>query len=87
MQQDIYYLGQICLFPYEYEPEHFIKCDGRTLSIQENTPLYSLIGTKFGGDGVLNFCIPKLNEVTTTEAPFTGIGYYICIEGPYPPRA
>lgn len=86
MQQDMYYLGQICLFPYEYEPENFIKCDGRTLPIRDNEALYSLIGTKFGGDGVLNFNIPKMTGVANTEPPFTGIDYYICIQGQYPPR-
>jgi microcystin-dependent protein len=86
MQQDIYYLGQICLFPYNFSPRNFIKCDGRLLSTQENTPLYSIIGTTYGGNGVLNFRIPKLSAVSDSEPPFHSVDYYICIEGSYPPR-
>jgi hypothetical protein len=36
-------------------------CDGRTLSIAQNTALFSLIGTKYGGNGVTTFNLPNLN--------------------------
>lgn len=75
-----YYLGQIVAFPYNYAPKHFIKCDGLEMEVQPNQALFSLLGTKFGGDGTEFFHLPKM------EDPCEGISYYICIAGIYPPR-
>ena len=86
MQQDMYYLGQICLFPYFFQVSGFIKCDGSVLPIEKNEALFSLIGTKYGGDGTHDFRIPNLKPLKNPEEPFDAVDYYICIEGPYPPR-
>jgi hypothetical protein len=39
----------------------FLPCDGRSLQITQNTGLFSLIGTKYGGNGVTTFNLPNLN--------------------------
>ncbi len=44
-----FYIGQICLFPWNWAPEGWAKCDGQLLSIRENQALFALIGTEFGG--------------------------------------
>jgi microcystin-dependent protein len=77
-----YYLGQIIVFPYNFVPRGWLLCNGQQLTIQQYTPLYSLIGNKFGGDGHNTFNIPNLKGAEPTP----GSGYYICVEGLYPPR-
>lgn len=86
MQQDVYYLGQICLFPYYFQPSGFIKCDGSLLPLDKNEALFSIIGTKFGGNGITDFRIPNLKPLADSEVSVEAVHYYICIEGQYPPR-
>jgi len=54
------YLGEIMLFAGKFVPAGFLPCDGRLLNIREYTALYSLLGTKFGGDGRNTFGLPNL---------------------------
>ena len=76
-----YYLGQICLFPYTYVPKGFIECNGDPLPIRSYEALFSLLGTKYGGDGESLFFLPDLRK----EAP-KGMKSCINIHGYYPPR-
>ncbi|MCM3698760.1 phage tail protein [Paenibacillus macerans] len=76
------YLGEIQLFPYSFTPEGWMKAEGQELSISQNTALYSLLGTKFGGNGQTTFALPDLRGAS----PMPGISYYISINGPFPPR-
>jgi len=55
-----YFLGQIVAFPYNFEPIHFRKCNGMEMEVKSNQALYSLLGFKFGGDGVDFFHLPKM---------------------------
>lgn len=77
----MYYLGQICLFPYDYVPEHFVECDGAIWTLLSHEALFSLLGTRFGGDGEIMFRLPDLRNL----APH-GMKYCICVDGQYPPR-
>src|SRR5271156_6356425 len=54
------FLGQITLFPYIFAPYGWALCEGQLLSISQNTALFSLLGTQFGGDGRSNFALPDL---------------------------
>ena len=54
------YLGQISIFPYNFEPRGWALCDGRLMSISQNSALFSLLGTTFGGDGITTFALPDL---------------------------
>ena len=54
------FIGQITLFPYDYPPQGWADCQGQLLSISQNTALFSLLGTNFGGDGVRSFGLPDL---------------------------
>lgn len=54
------FLGEIKLVPYTFSPAGFAFCDGRLVSISQNTALFSLIGTTYGGDGVNTFALPDL---------------------------
>jgi microcystin-dependent protein len=54
------YLGEIRMFGGNFAPEDWALCNGQTLSISQYNTLYSLIGTTYGGDGVVNFKLPDL---------------------------
>jgi microcystin-dependent protein len=49
------FLGEIRLFPYNFTPVGWSPCDGRLLSIAENSALFSLLGNTYGGDGKVTF--------------------------------
>jgi microcystin-dependent protein len=54
------YIGSIYSFGFNYAPQGWQLCDGTLLPIANNEPLYALIGTYYGGDGVSNFAVPDL---------------------------
>ena len=54
------YLGMVILFPYTFAPRGWAFCNGQLLSIAQNTALFSLLGTTYGGDGVTTFALPDL---------------------------
>jgi microcystin-dependent protein len=54
------FLGQIMPFPGSNVPKGWALCNGGLLSIQQNSALFSLIGTTYGGNGTTNFALPDL---------------------------
>jgi microcystin-dependent protein len=54
------FLGQILLVPYNFAPSGFAFCNGQVMSISQNTALFSLLGTHYGGDGKSTFALPNL---------------------------
>jgi microcystin-dependent protein len=54
------FLGEIEAFPFNFAPKGWAFCAGQILPIQQNTALFSLLGTTFGGDGVRTFALPDL---------------------------
>jgi microcystin-dependent protein len=56
------YVGSIFAFGFDFAPTGWLLCAGQTLSITEYEPLFTLIGTTYGGDGISNFCIPDLRS-------------------------
>jgi microcystin-dependent protein len=54
------FLGQIMLVGYTFCPRGWLDADGRLLPISQNTALFSLYGTTFGGDGRTTFGLPDL---------------------------
>ncbi|WP_349666730.1 tail fiber protein [Lacrimispora sp.] len=78
-------IGQIQLFPYNFEPRGWMLCDGRSLDIGMNQALYSLLGTTFGGDST-NFKLPDLRKANPLAAT-NQMKYYIAVEGLYPERS
>ena len=76
-------LGQIELFSYEFAPQGWAFCEGQLLSVTDNQALFSLLGTRFGGDGRTNFGLPDLKG----KGPVKGLNYCIALTGNYPVRA
>jgi microcystin-dependent protein len=56
------YLSQITMFGGNFAPKNYALCNGQLLSIQQNTALFALIGTMYGGNGVNNFALPNLQS-------------------------
>ena len=54
------YIGEIRIFGGSFAPVGWAFCDGQLLSISDNIPLYRLIGSIYGGDGVSTFALPDL---------------------------
>ncbi|MEO6831534.1 MAG: tail fiber protein [Chitinophagaceae bacterium] len=54
------FVGQISLFGFNFAPAGWALCQGQLLPINQNTALFSLLGTTYGGDGVSNFALPDL---------------------------
>lgn len=84
--EELYLLGQIAIFPWNWAPKHWAKCDGQLISISQNSALFSLIGTEFGGDGQVTFALPKMPPIKTANADGGDLAYYIVVDGIYPSR-
>lgn len=52
------FIGQIQIFPYNFAPRGWAFCQGQQMSIAQNTALFSLLGTTFGGNGQTTFGLP-----------------------------
>jgi microcystin-dependent protein len=54
------YLGQLALVGFNFAPKGWALCQGQLLAIAQNTALFSLLGTFYGGNGTTNFALPDL---------------------------
>lgn len=54
------FLGEIRLFSFGVIPRGWLPCQGQLLSVPQNQALFSLLGTKYGGDGSTTFGLPDL---------------------------
>lgn len=54
------FVAEIRIFPFNFAPKGWAFCDGQLLPISQNTALFSLLGTTYGGDGKSTFALPNL---------------------------
>ena len=54
------FIGEIMLVPYNFAPRGWAFCSGQILPIAQNTALFSLLGTTYGGNGTTTFALPDL---------------------------
>ena len=54
------FVAEIRIFPFNFAPKGWAFCDGQLLPLSQNTALFSLLGTTYGGDGKSNFALPEL---------------------------
>jgi len=54
------FLAEIRIFPFNFAPKGWAFCDGQILPLSQNTALFSLLGTTYGGDGKSNFALPNM---------------------------
>jgi microcystin-dependent protein len=56
------FLSEIRLMSFNFAPKGWAMCNGQLLPINQNQPLFSLLGTTYGGDGRVNFALPDLRS-------------------------
>lgn len=54
------FVAEIRIFPFNFAPRGWAFCNGQLLPLSQNTALFSLLGTFYGGDGKSNFALPDL---------------------------
>src|SRR5829696_2525329 len=54
------FVAEIRIFPFNFPPKGWAFCDGQLMPISQNTALFSLLGTTYGGDGKSTFALPDL---------------------------
>ena len=54
------FVAEIRIFPFNFAPRGWAWCNGQLLPLSQNTALFSLLGTTYGGDGKSNFALPNL---------------------------
>lgn len=72
------YLGEVRMFAGNFAPYGWALCNGQLLAISQNTALFSLIGTYYGGDGVTTFALPNLqSRVPIHQGQGVGLSPYV----------
>lgn len=69
------FIGQIEIFSFGFAPKGWALCNGQLLPINQNQPLFALLGTSFGGDGRVNFALPDMrSRIPVSMGPQNTIG-------------
>jgi microcystin-dependent protein len=61
------FVAEIRIFPFNFAPTGWALCNGQLLPISQNTALFSLLGTTYGGDGKSTFALPNLQGNTPMQ--------------------
>ncbi|MGN6216280.1 MAG: phage tail protein [Solirubrobacterales bacterium] len=80
------YVAEIRVFGFNFAPKGWAFCDGQLLPISQNTALFSLLGTNFGGDGKSTFGLPNFQgSAAIGQGEGSGLSpYYVGEEGGVP---
>jgi microcystin-dependent protein len=71
------FVAEIRIFPFYFAPRGWALCNGQLLPISQNTALFSLLGTQYGGDGKSTFALPNLQgSVPIHTDQYSGGGQY-----------
>ncbi|TGX53390.1 phage tail protein [Sphingomonas gei] len=71
------FVAEIRVFPFNFAPRGWAWCDGQLLPLSQNTALFSLLGTTYGGNGKSNFALPDLQgRVPFHPGQGPGLGFY-----------
>ena len=71
------YIGEINYVAFKYAPRKWAKCDGQLLPISQNSALFSLLGTQYGGDGRTTFGLPDMRgRVPLHQGAGPGLSLY-----------
>ena len=72
------FLGEIRIFSFDFAPQGWAACNGQLLKIAQNSALYALLGTKYGGDGKTTFGLPDLQGRVPLDV---GAGFAVADKG------
>lgn len=71
------FLGEIRMFGFTFAPTGWALCNGQLMSISQNTALFSLLGTNYGGNGTVTFGLPNLQAaIPISQGQSPGTSYY-----------
>jgi microcystin-dependent protein len=71
------FLGELKLVPYNFAPAGWAFCNGQIMPIAQNTALFSLLGTTYGGNGQTTFALPDMRgRATIGSGEGTGLSEY-----------
>jgi microcystin-dependent protein len=62
------FVAEIRIFPFNFAPKGWAFCNGQLMAISQNTALFSLLGTTYGGDGKSTFALPNMQGSTPMQA-------------------
>ena len=72
------FLGEIRMFGFNFAPQGWAMCNGQILPINQNTALFSLLGTYYGGNGTSTFALPNLqSSVAIHQGQGPGLSPYV----------
>lgn len=74
------FVGEIRMFAGNFAPTGWAFCNGQLIPISQNTALFSLLGTQYGGNGTTNFALPNLQGSTVLDSG-SGAGLTPRIQG------
>jgi microcystin-dependent protein len=86
MEQYTDFIGFLTVFAGTYIPKGWMACEGQLLPIAQNQALYSILGTRYGGDGKVNFALPDMRgrapmHYCNTPAPGMANAYPLAAAG------
>jgi microcystin-dependent protein len=71
------FVAEIRIFPFNFAPKGWAFCDGQLMPLSQNTALFSLLGTTYGGDGKSTFALPNMQGNAAIHAgQGTGLSLY-----------
>jgi microcystin-dependent protein len=71
------FVAEVRVFPFNFPPIGWAFCNGQLLPISQNTALFSLIGTFYGGDGKSNFALPNMQgNLSNSQGQGPGLSLY-----------
>lgn len=73
------FVAEVRIFPFNFAPKGWAFCNGQILAISQNTALFSLLGTTYGGDGKSTFALPNLQgsvPIHTGASQGPGLSFY-----------
>ncbi len=62
------FVAEIRIFPFNFAPKGWATCDGQLLPLTQNTALFAIVGTMYGGDGKSTFALPDLSRASPMHA-------------------
>ena len=78
------FLGERMVSAFSFCPVGYAAMNGQLLPISQNTALFSLLGTSYGGDGASTFALPTAKPIITPTG--TALTQCIALQGVFPPR-
>jgi microcystin-dependent protein len=63
------FLGEIQIYAFDFAPRGWAFCNGQLFPIAQNSALFSLLGTMYGGDGITTFGLPNLRGRAAVHSP------------------